>query len=161
MCFLRLFRMRQHFLQTFLQISFISLFKIQGMIFRYLCIFRNIACNTAVSIAHRFQQSKRHPFNITGQYKTIRVRVQLFQHFPLYKSGHNHTAVFCRQIDHFLYVFLRMAAAARNHQFFIRLDLFKRMQQIMQSLFRYNSCQEQDISVFFQTILCLNFGIAF
>ena len=151
-----LFRMLAQFFQFLLQSYYVSFFKKYRFIFHNICTFSNIRGQAAVSVAHRFQQAERHPFQITGQTVYIGVAIQFRQDLPLYKPSKPYSMVIRSKPCDLLHECVRIRAAACYDQFFIGIDLLECLDQILDPFFRNDPSQKQNITIFIEAKLLLN-----
>ena len=115
-------------------------------------IFFNIAHQTAVPEAHRFEQGQRHSLHITRKDEQIRIGIQLLQALAMDEIRHENPFIFGGHLPYLLHVGVAVTASSGNYQLFIRFQLIEGLDQIMQALFRHNSCQEQDIAILLKSV---------
>lgn len=69
------------------------LFKGQGLVMYYLCVFWNVANQTAIAITHSFQQSISHSFQVTRKRKDVSIAVKFLHLLSIHITRENYSFV--------------------------------------------------------------------
>ena len=109
------------------------------MVFYYLGAFGDVGSKATIAIAHGFQQTHRHAFEITRQHIDISIAVQLRKFLTLDKTSQHDARIGSRSRLNLFIVFSGIGRSAGDDQLLISIQLLECLDKIMHAFFRHDT----------------------